>query len=258
MYFLETSDWNRINNIEGWLAFEAADISYSLIRQQLQHGLAADLLELGVHRAKYLSALYLAGRDAAMSVVGIDAFFQQGGVPMGDEFAVTAELLMRENVRSVAGDDAKLKIIRADSMKLESAALRKEIGAEFSFISIDAGHEAENVVNDFRLLTPLLRDGGVIAADDVYNFAIPGVAEGFFHYFTKFGEGSLAPFAYCGNKLFLCKPSYHAFYLAFVKEFASKRAAMDYCRNTIGRSEGNKDQGFTPKLLGYEILPFVW
>ncbi len=49
----------------------------------------------------------------------------------------------------------------------------------YSFISVDAGHEAEVILVDFPLAIRLLSDKRIIAFDDVFNAVTPGVAEGF-------------------------------------------------------------------------------
>jgi hypothetical protein len=252
---LSREAWERIDLLEGWLAFEAADFSYSLVQHQSAVGPIGTILELGVYKAKYLSALYFASRDSPL--LGVDAFLQGIGNPLSPEDAQSAELLMRANVIAVNGEDSRLKILRADTMVLTPEVLFKHAGARLRLVHIDAGHEAANVMHDLALASALLHEAGVIVADDAFNFTTPGVPEGLFTYLLTQSNGQLAPFAYCGNKLFMCRPAFHASYLNFSKAFAKERQHFEYATKTLERAAINEQLGFTPTLFGFEVFPFV-
>jgi hypothetical protein len=71
------------------------------------------------------------------------------------------------------------------------------------FFSIDGGHWATIVVNDFRLAEATLAEHGVIALDDFHRPEWPEVSLGYFSWF-KDRKVPLVPFAVGYNKLYLC------------------------------------------------------
>jgi hypothetical protein len=253
---LDPTTWATINSIEGWLSFSAAEFSWNVIQHQARSGHSTDVLELGVFRGKFLAALYRATQGLGSRVVGIDGFFERVSVPLKEEWYGPARQTMIDNVILVSGEAERLTLIRADTMHIDPDELAQDLGTKFGFISVDAGHEAENVVNDLCLVRPLLEPHGVIAADDAFNAVVPGVPEGIISYFRDHNDGQLAPFAYCGNKLYICRTDQHSSWLAFAKNLANS-GASDYQKNTGAHSRTNTDVGFVPHFCGYEILPFL-
>ena len=103
-----------------------------------------------------------------------------------------------------------------DTLRLGPAAILCEGRRSFRLFSIDGGHTTAHVGNDLDLVEPALHPQGVVAIDDFYNPAWPGVNEGVHRYW--FSGGRLRPFAYGAGKLFVCPPAAWEFYYATMAE----------------------------------------
>jgi predicted O-methyltransferase YrrM len=163
----------------------------------------------------------------------------------------------RSHVAKACGGAPRLRILVADSMELTADRLTDKTRVKsFRFISIDGGHTAEIVHRDLETCYPLLTAGGIIALDDVFNWITPGVLEGVAKFFLE-RKPALAPFAQCYNKLFVTTPEFHGRYLAAAQQFLEEVSWLPMHRNTRENWRLNKEGGFTPRLFGYEIAPFV-
>jgi hypothetical protein len=79
------------------------------------------------------------------------------------------------------------------------------------FFSIDGGHTPTHAMNDLLIASKAISNEGVVILDDILNHWHTGVLEGWVNFNSR--NPSLVPFAMGHNKLYLCKISYHAFYL---------------------------------------------
>jgi peptidoglycan/xylan/chitin deacetylase (PgdA/CDA1 family)/predicted O-methyltransferase YrrM len=239
----------RVEAIPGWLHPEAALLTAHLARAQAAMGIAGPTLELGVFKGKYLAVLYRLS-DAALPVVGVDLF-------VGATDKAAAASAVKANIVAACGDDARLRIVVADSMELTATKLAEAGGASgFRFVSVDAGHTRELVLRDLETAAPLLRPGGIMALDDAFNFGTPGVIEGIAEFFFRY-QPALAPFAQCYNKLFVTTPDFHARYLREAEGFLEAMDGLQTCARTRAQRAENRTYGFVPKMFGYEIVPFV-
>ena len=102
---------------------------------------------------------------------------------------------------------------------------------------------------------PALREGGIIALDDVFNSGTPGVFEGVARFFLQ-RKPALAPFAYCYNKLFVTTPAFHARYLRETLTLLDQVTWLPTHERTRQRLGENRANHFTPALFGHEIVPF--
>jgi hypothetical protein len=250
-------DQEALDNIQGWLSESAKTFTQFIFQLQRQNGWVSGILELGVFKGKYLSLLAHQVADFDVPIVGVDAFLERYGVRLSDEHKLAAEKGILDSILSVAGSIANVTLIGAYTNEIGARELRKLCPAGFTFISVDAGHDAEDAEHDSAMADQLLNDHGVIAFDDVYNAACPGVAEGFIRYMVT-GNRRLAPFATSGNKVFACRPAQHATYFDFSKDIARniRTLAPDLSR-TLDQLNANEQNGWTPNLCGYEIIPFL-
>ena len=236
----------RVEPIPGWLHPEAALLTAHMAAAQHSQGVAGPTLEIGVYKGKYLSVLYqVAQPDEA--VVGVDLFI---GAPDYGQIVAT----VRSNVAAACGEAARLRIVVADSLELTSERVLAEGGGQlFRFVSIDGGHTPQLVFHDLETCVPVLRDGGIIALDDIFNFLVPGVMEGINAFFLQRKPG-LAPFAYCYNKLFVTTPDFHARYFREALEFVDQATWLPTHERTLASRRENKANAFTPTIFGYEIV----
>lgn len=239
----------RVRPIPGWLHDEAALLSAHLVRAQRQMRIAGPTLEIGVYEGKYLSVLYeLSQPDEP--VVGVDLF-------VGALDKQPAAAKVRSHIAAACGENARLRVVIEDSLQLTSERLSREIGSPGArFISIDGGHTRELVLHDLEAACPLLLPGGILALDDAFNHATPGVIEAIAEYFVT-RSPRLAPFALCYNKMFVTTPDYHARYLRHAADFLDEADWLPTSARTRTSRAQNAAFGFVPSMFGHEVVAFV-
>lgn len=247
-----------VAGIDGWLAPEAADFTIRLCHLQDCLGVRSGVLELGVYRGKYLALLAALHADAGLPLVGADMFIERIGQPIPPEHVPYFIGLIADAVRGVAPGAPAPTILAVDTASLDPAALLAHCPATYSFISVDAGHEVDDVAHDLTLAAAVLSGGGIVALDDAFSAGLPGVTEGLLRFLaaTGDGEGGLAPFAFCANKLFLCRPAMHPAYLAYANWLLTAPGAPPYAAEAAHHAAANAAVGFVPRLAGREMVPF--
>jgi hypothetical protein len=171
--FLHTY-WQTIlfSGIEGYVTFDAALLFFAYNQLVSSAGITGDTLEIGVHHG--LSAVAV----AAMSGESKQFF----GVDLFDDLQVNntsgsgkGNLAAFWRTMGLFFDD--LSFVRPLSTR--SQELRAvDLGSDFVFCHIDGGHSAKEAFSDLSLCNELLKPGGLVALDDYFNPAFPGVAEG--------------------------------------------------------------------------------
>lgn len=243
---LDKSFRTKLERISGWLHLQAAEFTLYLLNSRIQ----GNVLELGVFHGKYLALLYGATAKYKSQVLGVDLFVGSANVNESIQ-------LVKESIRIACGDDERLCILYANTMSLKREDVLKLLSEPITFISVDAGHEADNLLNDITLAAELLAPGGIVAVDDAFNHSTPGAIEGTCRYFSERNMGRLAPFAHCYNKLFLTSLSCHAQLLDLARRYVYDNQSVDYCARTLARQRENEAIGFVPRFFGYELLPFL-
>jgi hypothetical protein len=246
--------WKLVDAVEGWLTFPAADFSWRLMRDQQRRAIPGCMLEIGVHRGRYLAVLAAAAHGTGKAVFGIDGFFSAYRVEMEEQWVAPARQIMLDNVNRVMAYDGRLEVFRRNTNDLTPSSLRGLLGDAISFASVDGGHDAKDVYNDMRIVTDLLADGGIIAADDVFNSVVPGVAEGLCRFLETRGGRRLAAFATCGNKLFLTNRHWHAAYLGLATAILWHGGDAPYLKRARRHNEQNRAIGFAPRFFGCEVV----
>ena len=251
-------DLDAFRGIEGWMADEAADLTGRLFHWQRTTRAVTGVLELGVFKGRYLSLLASLAQGTGAPVVGVDAFTSRVGeqIPQADrDYARDAALA---TVQALAPGSAPPTLIVAFTADVTLGTLRDLSPGGYSFIGVDAGHLAADVAADLALVEPLVAEHTVIAADDVFNPQTPGVMEGLCRHFAAHPRTVLAPFAWAGNKLFLCHWETHATLLAYVHGLLDDPAAPSYVAKSRASHAHNQRLGFAPALFGYEVFAFEW
>ncbi len=238
--------------IPGWLAPEAAYFTAHLLSYQNDIGLTGDTVEIGVYCGKYLAILYQylnpIGDDR---VLGIDAF-------IGAENTEYPRKNVFNNILKTCGKNQRLDVIVRNSLDLTPETLSQLIQARTAkFVSIDGGHTADVVFHDLYLSTAILKNGGIIAMDDIFNHSLPGVTQGLFEFILKGNGETLAPFAHCYNKLFLTTPDHYAEYYRKSFEILEEMKGYDTYQRTTVRIKEDQIANFVPQLFGYEVLCFL-
>jgi hypothetical protein len=119
------------------------------------------------------------------------------------------------NMRAFFGDITFVRCIAAPSITLDPA----DLGRGFSFCHVDGGHSARETYDDLDLCSRILLPGGVVALDDYFNPAFPGVCEGAIKFWLA-NDGVLTPIAAGFNKvLFQKTPAPFDVHAAFARRF---------------------------------------
>ncbi len=201
----------KLPKVEGWLHDGAALLTLFLLRTQDQAGIHGSAFEIGVFRGKYLSTLYQGTRATGDAVVGVDVFTWS---------------TIEENqaaFKKVFGGHDRLTLIKSDSRALTAAQiLTAGLGASPRWISVDGDHRGDAVFADLIFSGALLAERGVIAIDDFLNATAIGASEGGYRFLLGPGAITFKPFAFCQNKLFICRTQDHPFYLREVWRFVEE------------------------------------
>ena len=184
-----------------WFSPDACLMFLAYHQLVAEQGLAGDTLEIGVHHG--LSAIAIAAmRAEGRRFVAIDLFdrlLPEHAPPPG--FGSRARLL--DTMRRFYDDLSFVSTIAGPSDALDSEAL----GREFSFCHIDGGHSLQEAYVDLELATEITRPGGLVAVDDYFNPAYPGVGEAAVRFSLRH-EGALRPIAIgFNNVLFQREPA---------------------------------------------------
>jgi hypothetical protein len=185
----------RHHEIEGWLDDTAARVTARLLERQVALRLSGNVLEIGVHHGRYFLVL-ATGLTADESAVAIDVFDDQdlniSGSGRGNWLSFVS------NLRRFA-PHVRIQIVKADSTQLNGDFVHKHVGVRF--FSIDGGHDRATACSDLWLADKTVREGAVVALDDIYRPDWSGVTAGLARYFDE--GGRLVPFAFIPNKLLL-------------------------------------------------------
>jgi hypothetical protein len=157
--------------IPGWFSPDACLIFMAYQQMLADDGLHGDVLEIGVHHG--LSAIGVAAlRGKGRRLVAVDLFdeLQTENVSCSG-FGDRARFL--QNMGRFYDDLSFLTTIAARSATLKP----EDVGSEFTFCHIDGGHSAAEAYADLELSAAISTPGGLIALDDYFNPAFPGVGE---------------------------------------------------------------------------------
>jgi predicted O-methyltransferase YrrM len=230
----------HIAPLEGWLNGDAVFVTAHLLAEQGRLGVSGDVLEIGVYWGKYLAALYQLTAGSGSRVFGIDINFPTPPV----------NTVAERVVKKVSGETDRLVLIAGDSTKLGVADLPKEV----RYVSVDGSHEAWAVNEDLRLAERLARPGAIVALDDAFNAATPGVPEGCWRYLSD--SPLLVPFAHGYNKLFLTTPDFHGEYLESVRRFVEDNQWLAACVRSKKFLDRHVRLGWPfPSFFGHKMLP---
>ena len=201
------------DRIEGWFSPDAALMFMAYNEVGAAHGVAGDVLEIGVHHG--LSALALAAmRCDGAQLVAIDLFDELQSRNVSASGSGSRERFLR-TMQEFFDDIAFVRCIAAPSNSVGVA----DVGNGFSVCHVDGGHTARETYEDLELCHRILLPGGLLALDDYFNPAFPGVCEGAVKFWLAH-DGALMPIAAGFNKvLFQKAPAPVDVNAAFTQQF---------------------------------------
>lgn len=204
-------------SVEGWLSRAAVNLTLSIDEFQKENRISGDMCEIGVHHGKFFILFYLLCRESEKAAA-IDLFESQH--LNVDRSGCGSSIALLENLSIHAGGDARLCMLKRDSLTLSTADLGGLTPTgHFRLFSIDGGHTPIHTVHDISLAADTLAGGGAIFVDDYFNAHWPGVSEGVNRFFAL-GTPRIAPFCICNNKMLFAHYSWAGSYLKWLQERA--------------------------------------
>ena len=204
---------DAFDRIEGWLCPDAALMFMAYNELNAARDIAGDVLEIGVHHGLSAVALAAMRRDGAR-LVAIDLFDDLQAQNVSGSGSGCHPRFMR-NLGEFFGDTGFVRCIAAPTHNVTPA----DLGGGFSFCHIDGGHTAAETCQDLDLCSQILAPGGLLALDDYFNPAFPGVCEGAIKFWMAH-DGELLPIAIGFNKvLFQKTPAAFDLHDAFERRF---------------------------------------
>jgi hypothetical protein len=226
-------------HIRGWFWPAAAHLFGMIDEIQKSAGITGNLFEIGTFHGK--STLLLAEMlDPATQVLGVCDLFgieESHGAVTDPGFHDT----FMQNIHTVFPSTDFLRTFIKPSTQLTIA----DTTTDCRFFHIDGDHEAQSVCHDLCIAADAAGPSGVVVLDDIYNFAWPGVAEGFFEFMRK-RPNELVPLSIGFNKLVMCRPAARPLYAQWL-------ADAPRCWQFIPRGPLNIK---TSHLCGHEIFVF--
>ena len=185
-------------SIQGFFTFDAALMFMTYNQLTRDQGISGDVLEIGVHHG--LSAIAVASlAGPGRQFVAVDLFDEMQDLNQSRSGAGHRATFL-QNMERFFDDLGFLSLFAGSSSHLKA----EELGSQFSFCHIDGGHTPEETYQDLDLCSRILMPGGLVALDDYFNPAFPGVCEGAVRFHLEQGE-KLQPIAIGFNKVLFQK-----------------------------------------------------
>lgn len=231
------------DDVQGWCSRRILEIVGHFTEISTAAGVVGGACEIGVHQGKFFLGLVNAvhGRPS----LAIDIFDDQAlNIDHSGGGISDMRAGFRANVQKYAPFPENVADMARDSLSLNGVDRNNISGryGPFQLFSVDGGHMAQHLVNDYAFAEDMTAPGGAIIIDDILNGGFPGVIEGVARLFL-FGSPRFAPLLLGHNKLIMVGLSYHQRYL----EQLTSRLAEAYPEMTMWR----------PKFFGHEIISLV-
>ena len=188
---------DAFHHIEGWFDYDAALMFMAYNQVLARHGIAGDVLEIGVHHG--LSTIAIASlRGAGARLYAVDLFEDLQKLNVSRSGAGNRKTF-DNNMRSFFDDIAFVRTITRASHDLAP----KDLG-QLSFCHVDGGHSRQETFDDLQLCHQAMIPGGIVALDDYFNVEFPGVCEGAIEFMLK-NPDALQPLAVGFHKVLFQK-----------------------------------------------------
>ena len=206
---------NGYHKVEGWVNVKILGMIDFL--DYLPINKKGGICEIGIHHGRFFLALHqLLDKEHPVAIsYAVDVFDRQD-LNIDNSGAGRYDIF-RENIKQYdhRHKGQRIKIIADDSTNTESE-IKNIPNSTIRFMSIDGGHTVEHVINDLKIAERILSNEGVVILDDINNHWWMSVTEGLCKYMMT--SPPLIPFAVGDNKMFLCKMSYHPYYIQKMQE----------------------------------------
>jgi Methyltransferase domain len=201
------------HRIEGWFSYDAALMFMAYNQLLASRGIAANVLEIGVHHG--LSTIAMATLRAPGAKLYVVDLFEKLQSENSSRSGGGNRVVFERNMREFFGNTDFIVPITSASASLG----RSNFPGDFSFCHVDGGHSRAETFHDLDLAVSLLVSGGLVALDDYFNPEFPGVCEGAVEFLMR-RAGVLAPVGLAYNKVLFQKlPAPFDLNAAFWKAF---------------------------------------
>lgn len=227
--YIQQYTYNGYWNVEGWVEQPLLETFTHLDESINQDGGVA---EIGVHHGRFYLLLNAMVYDSMSYAIDIfdDQHLNVDGSGNGSLSAFKNNLSNYDRHR---GNNTN--IIQGDSLDSKLNLVETIGKSTMKYFSIDGGHNPQHVVNDLKIAEQTIRNEGVVIVDDILHPCWMGVLEGTLEYLRSYP--TLVPFSIGCNKLFLCKMSYHPYYINHMKKY------------------GGHNKQYGRKFFGHDIVP---
>lgn len=189
---------DAFHRIEGWFDYDAALLFMAYNQILARHGIAGDVLEIGVHHGlSTIAVAALRGPDSRLYAVDLFDDLQDLNISRS---GAGNRKTFDKNMRFFYNDTSFVRPLVRASRDLTT----KDVGQSLSFCHVDGGHSRQETFQDLQLCHQALMPGGVVALDDYFNVEFPGVCEGAIEFMLK-NPGALQPLAIGFHKVLFQK-----------------------------------------------------
>lgn len=192
---------NAFQRIEGWFSFDAALMFMAYNQLLANHGIASDVIEIGVHHGlSTIAVATLRGHQRHLYAIDLFKDLQAKNISRSGGGGGASRAVFEQNMLEFFGTLDFVRILPRPSADLSP----NDLGRSFSFCHVDGGHSRSETYSDLVLGHEILLDGGILALDDYFNVEYPGVCEGAVEFMLRH-PGSLRPLAIGFNKVLFQK-----------------------------------------------------
>lgn len=188
-------EWERIRTLSPRDMCIALDLTTMLNTRDMR------LLEIGVFQGAFMNTFLL--NSPSWSAIGIDPY--PGHPETRDYFF--------EQV-------SKLGLGKRINLFSNFDLLDSSESALFGLIHIDGEHSETGVTNDLERSIKYLSPQGIIAVDDIFHTAFPGISSAVYKFIHS---NSISPFLISGDKMWLCFPDNFEKYSELAKNVLKDR-----------------------------------
>jgi hypothetical protein len=201
--------------IDGWLSALDAWIIAELLAKQSELCIAGSVGEIGIHHGKLLLLLHLSTTDPERTFA-VDLFeFQNENV---DNSGSGSKAKFIRNVHQTGGRLEAIDIFETNSLRISWDEIKASVGQSCRFFSVDGGHTCELTLNDLKIASKSLCEGGIICLDDYFNEEFADVSVGLNRFMQETSDCRLVPISISDNKVMLCDADHKQIYQDAIRE----------------------------------------
>ena len=213
---------HHVETINGWLAMLHVEVVWYLTQAQRHFRIWGSVGEIGVYHGKYTAILaYGLDVEAGERLFICDVFGDSRHMKLNTEAA--RRDIFEKNMQTIgfsmySKDEKKsIRVWDDSSLYLSKSVFLDMNLPSFRLFSIDGNHNKPFILLDLLTVTCIIKDGGIIAVDDVVNSKWPDVRSSINEYFMHFGEYILKPLVLIYGKMYLVTSNWHSRYMRWME-----------------------------------------